>query len=32
VLAGLGFDEDAVAELADAGVVRQSAARRSVNN
>ena len=32
VLAGLGLDEGAVAELADAGVVRQSAAGRSVNN
>lgn len=32
VLAGLGFDEDAVAELTDAGVVRQSAPRRSVDN
>ena len=29
VLAGLGFDEGAVAELTDAGVVRQSAAGRS---
>jgi hypothetical protein len=29
VLAGLGFDEGAVAELTDAGVVRQSAADRS---
>ena len=32
VLAGLGFDEDAVAELTDAGVVRQSAAGRGINN
>lgn len=32
VLAGLGFDEDAVAELTDAGVVRQSAPRRRVDN
>jgi hypothetical protein len=29
MMGGLGFDNGAVAELADAGVVRQSAAGRS---